>query len=87
MQRLHTRPVELIKSRAPWKPICLNIYYTSISFSKMISMMIEPRHKRAKVDLVQINIAHGAANPQFQSEREVVGQNRTKMGNSTSSHL
>lgn len=49
--------------------------------------MIEPRHKRAKVDLVQINIAHGAAAPQFQPEREVVGQNRTKMRNSTLSHL
>lgn len=79
MRRLHTRPVELIKSRAPWKPICLNIYYTSISFSKMISMMIEPRHKRAKVDLVQINITHGVATPRFQSEGEAVGQNRAKM--------
>lgn len=29
----------------------------------MISVMMEPRHERAKVDLVQINIAHGAATP------------------------
>lgn len=80
-QQLRARPVELIKSRVLWKPICLNIYYTSISFSKMISMMIEPRHEWAKVDFLQINIVHGAATPQFQSAREAVGQNRTKMWN------
>lgn len=53
----------------------------------MISVMVEQRHKWAKVDFVQINVFHGAAIRQLQSEQEAVGRGTRVRPNKNVKHV